>query len=232
MISAYIGNLGKYNEGILAVEPLRLPATPEEVQAVLSKIGVDRVRYEEIHIVDYETDVAGLRARLGENESIDELNYLASLLDELDSGEMAKFEAAVALGEYAGSVKDLINLTQNLDCYDFYPDVKTPEELGRCFIDEFGSLNVPEDIKGYFDFEAYGRDLFLNSTSDFTDGGYIENNQSSFIEHYDGDRVPEEYQIFSYPVEPRRSILEALRQYREAPPPERGSGKATAHEER
>ena len=37
-----------------------------------------------------------------------------------------KFEAAVALGEYAGSVKDLINLTQNLDCYDFYPDVKTP----------------------------------------------------------------------------------------------------------
>ena len=231
MISAYIGNLGKYNEGILAVEPLRLPATTEEVQAVLSRIGVDGVRYEEIHIVDYETDVAGLRARLGENESIDELNYLASLLDELDSGEMAKFEAAVALGEYAGSVKDLINLTQNLDCYDFYPDVKTPEELGRCFIDEFGSLNVPEDIKGYFDFEAYGRDLFLNSTSDFTDGGYIENNQSSFIEHYDGDKVPEEYQIFSYPVEPRRSILEALKQYQEAPPPERGGGKAATHEE-
>lgn len=232
MISAYIGNLGKYNEGVLAVEPLRLPATTEEVQAVLSRIGVDGVRYEEIHIVDYETDVAGLRARLGENESIDELNYLASLLDELDSGEMVKFEAAVALGEYAGSVKDLINLTQNLDCYDFYPDVKTPEELGRCFIDEFGSLNVPEDIKGYFDYEAYGRDLFLNSTSDFTDGGYIENNQSSFIEHYDGDKIPEEYQIFSYPVEPRRSILEALKQYREAPPPERGGGKSAAHEER
>lgn len=232
MISAYIGNLGKYNEGILAVEPLPLPATTEEVQAVLSRIGVDGVRYEEIHIVDYETDVAGLRARLGENESIDELNYLASLLDELDSGEMKKFEAAVALGEYTGSMKDLINLTQNLDCYDFYPDVKTPEELGRCFIDEFGSLNVPEDIKDYFDFEAYGRDLFLNSTSDFTDGGYIENNQSSFIEHYDGDRIPKEYQIFSYPVEPRRSILEALKQYREAPTPERGGGKAAAHEER
>lgn len=232
MISAYISNIGKYNEGVLAVEPLRLPATTEEVQAVLSKIGVDGVRYEEIHIVDYETDVAGLRAHLGENESIDELNYLASLLGEMDSGEMKKFEAAVVLGEYAGSVKDLINLTQNLDCYDFYPDVKTPEELGRCFIEEFGSLNVPEDIKGYFDYEAYGRDLFLNSTSDFTDGGYIENNQSSFIEHYDGDKVPEEYQIFSYPVEPRRSILEALKQYREAPPPERGGGKAAAHEER
>ena len=31
MISAYIGNLGKYNEGILAVEPLRFPASTEEV---------------------------------------------------------------------------------------------------------------------------------------------------------------------------------------------------------
>ena len=44
MISAYIGNLGKYNEGILAVEPLRFPASTEEVQAVLSKIGVYGMR--------------------------------------------------------------------------------------------------------------------------------------------------------------------------------------------
>ena len=64
------------------------------------------------------------------------------------------------------------------------------------------------------------------------DSGYIENNQSSFIVHYDGDKVPEEYQIFSYPVEPRRSILEALKKYRETPPPERGGRKAAAHGER
>ena len=232
MISAYISNIGKYNEGVLAVEPLRLPATTEEVQAVLSKIGVDGVRYEEIHIVDYETDVAGLRAHLGENESIDELNYLASLLGEMDSGEMKKFEAAVALGEYAGSVKDLINLTQNLDCYEFYPEVQNEEELGRYLIDECGALNVPEHIKDYFDYEAYGRDMFLNTTSDFAGGGYIENNGSPFMEHYDG-KVPEEYQIFSYPDEPRRSILEALKQFREAPPPEHGkTAKAATHEER
>ena len=30
MINAYIGNLGKYNEGILAVEPLRFPASTEK----------------------------------------------------------------------------------------------------------------------------------------------------------------------------------------------------------
>ena len=232
MISAYIGNLGKYNEGILAVEPLRFPASTEEVQAVLSKIGVDGIRYEEIFIADYETNVAGLRNHLGEGESIDELNYLASLLDGLDNGQKAKYEAALSLGEYTGSVKDLINLTQNLDCYEFYPEVQNEEELGRYLIDECGALDVPEHIKDYFDYEAYGRDMFLNTTSDFAGGGYIENNGSPFMEHYDG-KVPEEYQIFSYPNEPRRSILEALKQFREAPPPEHGkTAKAAIHEER
>ena len=232
MISAYIGNLGKYNEGILATEPLRFPASTEEVQAVLSRIGVDGIRYEEIFIADYDTDVAGLRKHLGEGESIDELNYLAVLLDGLDSGQKAKYEAALSLGEYAGSVKDLINLTQNLDCYEFYPEVKNEEALGRYLIDEFGALCVPENIKGYFDYEAYGRDMFLNTTSDFAAGGYIENNRSPFIEHYDGE-VPEEYRIFAYPEEPRRSILEALKQFREAPPPERGgTAKTATHEER
>ena len=176
MISAYIGNLGKYNEGILAVEPLRFPASTEEVQAVLSKIGVDGIRYEEVFIADYETNVAGLRNHLGEGESIDELNYLASLLDGLDNGQKAKYEAALSLGEYTGSVKDLINLTQNLDCYEFYPEVQNEEELGRYLIDECGALDVPEHIKDYFDYEAYGRDTFLNTTSDFAAGGYIENN--------------------------------------------------------
>lgn len=232
MISVYIGNLGKYNEGIIAAEPLRLPASTEELQAVLSQIGVDGIRYEEIFIPDYDTNVAGLRGHLGESESIDELNYLAVLLDELDSGQMAKFEAALSLGEYAGSVKDLINLTQNLDCYEFYPEVKNEEDLGRFLIDECGALDVPENVKGYFDYEAYGRDTFLNTTSDFAAGGYIENNMSPFIEHYDGE-VPEEYQIFAYPEEPRRSILEALKQFREAPPPERGgTAKTATHEER
>lgn len=232
MISAYIGNLGKYNEGIIAAEPLRFPASTEEVQDILSRIGVDGIRYEEIFIPDYETDVAGLRNRLGEGESIDELNYLASLLDEMDSRQMAKFEAALSLGEYAGSVKDLINLTQNLDCYEFYPEVQNEEELGRYLIDECGALDVPENIKGYFDYEAYGRDMFLNTTSDFAAGGYIENNESTFIEHYDGE-VPEEYRIFAFPEEPRRSILETLKQFREAPPPEHGgTAKTATHEER
>ena len=50
LFEAYITNLGKYNEGRLVGETLKFPATTEEVQALLKRIGVDGVRYEEIFI--------------------------------------------------------------------------------------------------------------------------------------------------------------------------------------
>lgn len=52
-IEAYVTNLGKYNEGELASEPLKFPTTTEEVQALLKRIGVDNIQYEEIFIADY-----------------------------------------------------------------------------------------------------------------------------------------------------------------------------------
>ena len=84
VLEAFVTNLGRYNEGFLIGEYLKLPATTEEVQALLKGIGVDGVRYEEIFITDYECHVSGLYDVLGEYESIDELNYLAGLIDEMD----------------------------------------------------------------------------------------------------------------------------------------------------
>lgn len=110
MLEAFITNLGRYNEGYLDGAYLKLPAEKEDVQALLKKIHVDGIRYEEIFITDYETDVPGLYDCLGEYESIDELNHLAHVLQEVeDQHDMDKF-AAVELGERTGSIKDLINL--------------------------------------------------------------------------------------------------------------------------
>ena len=75
-IEAYVTNLGKYNEGELASEPLKFPTTTEEVQALLKRIGVDNIQYEEIFIADYGGDLPELNACLGEYESIDELNQM------------------------------------------------------------------------------------------------------------------------------------------------------------
>ena len=41
-------------------ETLRFPTTTEEVQALLKRIGVDGVRYQEIFITSFDGDVLGL----------------------------------------------------------------------------------------------------------------------------------------------------------------------------
>ncbi|MFQ9702256.1 MAG: hypothetical protein ACLR0U_07885 [Enterocloster clostridioformis] len=42
-------------------------------------------------------------------------------------------------GEHCSSVRDIINLTQNLDCYDFYSGVADEETLGRIYVDDHGN---------------------------------------------------------------------------------------------
>ena len=113
--TAFIENLNRRTRGFLSGAHLTFPTTTELVQATLNIIGVDGLRNEEIIVTDYTISIPGLRSVLGEYASIDELNYLAHLLSELDTSELEKFEAVIDSGEYTGSVKDLINLTQNLD---------------------------------------------------------------------------------------------------------------------
>ena len=200
MIEIYITNLGKYVEGALCGEYLKLPATREDVKALLSRIGVDGVRYEEIFITDYETEIEGLSKHMGEYESVDELSYLAVLLSGMNDWDMKKFEAVLEYGEYTGSVKDLINLTQNLDCYEYNPDIMSDQELGYYYVDELGVLEVPDYLTNYIDYEAYGRDIRMDEGGLFTDNGYVTDGRDTFTEYYGGrDDLPNEHRIFSYP---------------------------------
>ena len=213
LFEAYVTNMGKYNEGALVGEYLKFPTTSDEVQALLKRIGIDGVRYEEIFITDFDGDVLGLYDHLGEYENLDELNHLACLLSELDQSELEKFAAIIDSGEYTGSVKDLINLTQNLDCFEFYSGITSDEELGRMYIEDFEALQIPEHLVDYIDYEAYGRDVRINEGGHFAPGGYVFNNNSRFIEHYSGrEDIPDEHKVFSMP---KLNIREQMAAYKE-----------------
>ena len=213
LLEAYITNLGKYNEGELVGETLKFPTSPQEVQALLKPIGVDGIRYEEFFITSFDGDVLGLYDYLSEYENLDELNHLACLLSELDQGELEKFEAVIDSGEHTSSVADLINLTQNLDCYELHPGVDDEETLGRLYVDDMETLVVPDHIKPYFDYEAYGRDVSINENGHFAPGGYVTKVSDDFREVYHGPQdIPAEHKVFSYP---HLSIREQMAAYKE-----------------
>lgn len=204
--AAFITNLGKYNEGKLVGEWVKFPTTYEKLQEVFKRIGIGEKDdfgyvYEEWFITDYDCYVGGLYDKLGEYENLDELNYLASKLDDMDRHEYNQFLAAMEMGEHTGSLQDIINLTENLDCYDVYPDIEDHDDLGRYYIEELSSMEVPEYLRGYIDYEAYGRDVALEEGGTFSEFGYIRDTGSSFHEFYDGDRdsIPEEYRVMSSP---------------------------------
>lgn len=239
MFEAYVTNLGLYPEyGVEAGEPLRFPATEEEVQSLFSRIGIDGERYSEYFITSYDSDINGLCDCLGEYERLDELNYLAHLLKMVhEQGEMEKLEAVIAFGEHTDSVPDLINLTQNLDGYSFYSGIEDEEALGRYFAEDLGAINIPDHIQDYFDYEAYGRDINLNSSGDFVQGGYVLSYREPFREFYTGrEDIPEEYQISDTPAhngkEETRSIIETIKQYKETPSMPQKDKAGFSHEER
>ncbi len=158
---AFITNLGKYNEGALVGEWVKFPTTAEELQKVFERIGIGSKDdfghpYEEGFITDYDCYVDGLYEMLGEYENLDELNYLASKLEELDDHDYEHFQAAMQVSDYTGSVKDLINLINNLDKYEIYPGVDDYSDLGRYYIDEVGVMEIPEHLANYIDYEACG----------------------------------------------------------------------------
>ena len=174
---AFITNLGKYNEGELVGEWVKFPTTSEELQKVFERIGIGSKDdfgnpYEEWFISDYDCYVDGLYEKLGEYENLDELNYLASKLDELDDHDYNHFQAAMQISDYTGSIKDVINLIDNLDKYEIYPGVESNADLGHYYIEELGMMEVPDYLADYIDYEAYGRDVAINEMGQFTDYGY------------------------------------------------------------
>ncbi len=204
--AAFITNLGKYNEGELVGEWVKFPTTHEELQEVFKRIGIGAKDnfgnpYEEWFITDYDCYVGNLYDKLGEYENLDELNYLASKLDDMDRYEYNQFLAAMEMGDHTGSIQDMINLTENLDCYEVYPDIEDHDDLGRYYIDELDAMQVPEHLCNYIDYEAYGRDIALDEGGEFTEFGYVRDTGDRFVEVYDGDRerIPEEYRVMSSP---------------------------------
>lgn len=170
MIELCLTNLGKYNEGELVYTRLVLPATTEEIYAAYDEIGVaDGTMYEESFISDYETDINGLS--ISEYASLDDLNELAEELENFDEYELEAFGAML---EYGYATDEALKKVQDGD-YMYYSGCCSMAEVAEQYADETGLLaNIPDDLRYYFDFEAYGRDMKINRSFVETESGYIE----------------------------------------------------------
>ena len=174
-ISIFLTNLGKYNEGYLIGEWVKLPVRKDKLEDVLRRIGINHQGYEEYFISDYESLFSNLH--IGEYASIAELNELAERIEGLADHDYDKLEAVLEC-ESSMCIADILELIDNLDSFDLLTEVDTDEALGEYYAD-VGCIfaGIPDHIQRYFDFESYGRDIRLESNLCFTSYGAVIDNR-------------------------------------------------------
>ena len=207
---------------------LPMPTTAEQLHKAMNRIGITAENSQDFFINGFantEQQPFDVPLSVIQSAGIDELNYFGKLLEMQRDEDRDKFAAAVTLGEYAGSVKDLINLAQNLDCYWIYPTIQDEEAYGHYLIDELDELELPEAAKNYFMYEEYGRDAVKNDRGIFTAQGYIYNNKNTFSEWYSGHEndIPKEYRVMSFPQperpDPAKVEMDAAAPLQQSVPP-------------
>lgn len=211
MLNVWIGNLGKYNEGELVGEWLKLPVSKQELDTFLrEKVGlqltqaeVDKaleeegVCYEEYMINDYETD---LPIKISEYENLDNLNLLATIAENVN--DMDAINAYVdSQGEM--TLEELANLMEqedNIAYFRFSNDsssMSAEEKMGYEMADATGLLSTLQklQIEEFFDFEGYGSS-WENGDITILDNGYIDFGDSDIdLNRYTLEELKEQYDL-------------------------------------
>ena len=171
----FITNLGRYNEGYLVGKWVKLPVCEDVLDKGLKEIGIDEY-YEEYFITDYENEIIGIGDVISEYSSVQALNELAQRLEDLSDDEADKLGAVLEY-EACRSVSEVLELLDKLDEFDLLTDVTDDEELGYYYAEEYCSIDIPEHIQPYFDYEKFGRDVRLQSCCLYTSYGFLLDNR-------------------------------------------------------
>lgn len=165
MLKIFISNLKEYNNGKIIGEWVSLPC--EDIEEVLEKIS--NSGKDELFISDYETDINGLK--VAEYEDSLQLNEIAEEIEEMREDEL------IALQAYLEQYNDIEQALEEVrqGNYTIYYDCDDMSDVAYQVVNESGLLDgVPETIKGYFDYEAYGRDMEINRTFIQIDNSFVE----------------------------------------------------------
>lgn len=172
-IKGYITNLGKYNEGALIGKWIDFPIDEDELQTVLKEIGCCyydenekyiNTGYEEFFFSDWECD---FDHNFGEYENIENMNEIAENIANWDEDI---FSAAVEIW----SVDEVLN--NDINDYMLLTNVSDDYDLGEYYAVECCCINFGKDtiLERYFDFNAFGRDIRLETNGGFSSYGWIE----------------------------------------------------------
>ena len=204
--SIMIGNRSRFEAGDPGGYWLDMPATKEQLHEAMQSVGITADNPQDFSIRGYSDDPEkhiALPYDMVCAASVDELNFLAARIEQLDPAEIGKLNAALQQKNGFENIGQVIDFTYNVDFYVHIPEVHTYRDLGDYYLNQSGMVQMPEEWKGGIDLAAFGRNAAEQEKGAFTEYGYLVESGDEWERQFEGREVPEEYRIMSYPQQER-----------------------------
>ena len=156
-------------------EYLYLPASEKQIERTLLRAGIDTATGSQMHIeFDELPDKVGEALDLEQlsGDDLPALNRLCRAIAPMKDADMEKLNAVVLMAD-ASDIIAVCQLAENLDQFDFIPDIHTPEEYGRYMIQQSGHFEYDENLEGFYDYRRYGEDHVHEECGQFNECGYV-----------------------------------------------------------
>ena len=160
---------------------LELPADVQAMQWALTSLG--ETSLDNCVIAEAENILPSLKYQLAGDEDIDKLNTLAEWLAAFpDSKTLMKYKAVLEL-ECQPDLDRMLDITQNLDCYDYDRQCATATDYAEYLLQEAGFDTSDPAFSG-FDFAGYGERQLAGNGFVPTAYGSVGRNEIPFVQEY------------------------------------------------
>ena len=153
-------------------EWVQLPASRMKLERAMLRVGIASCGEMQMLVSDSRFPDEVNCALDFERESLFELNRLCQMCSNFKEQDFVKLGAVCQMAKPTCAA-NIRQLAENLDQFDFAPNVHTPEELGKYMIQQSGHFDYDENLDAFYDYEKYGTERMNAEDGMFTDRGYI-----------------------------------------------------------
>ena len=171
----------------------QLPASRIKLERAMLRVGIASCGEMQMLVTDSRFPDEVNCALDFERESLFELNRLCQMCSNFKEQDLEKFGVVCQMAKPTCAA-NIRQLAENLDQFDFAPNVHTPEELGKYMIQQSGHYEYDENLEEFYNYGDYGVKRILQDDGVFVDRGYVSYHGTLTLDELMRDDPAESYQ--------------------------------------
>ena len=174
-------------------EWVQLPASRMKLERAMLRVGIASCGEMQMLVSDSQFPDEVDCALDFEHESLFELNRLCHACSGFKEQDFKKLGAVCQMAKPTCAA-NIRQLAENLNQFDFAPNVHSPEELGKYMIQQSGHYEYDENLEDFYNYGDYGVSRVLQADGVFVDRGYVSYHGTLTLDELMRDDPAESYQ--------------------------------------